>query len=247
MAVSYPFEYPLDTLPANTHWWPQNTSLLPGAYKGSSAAGYETTYDRVRVLSAQSVADFPLFNYHVARGEQKTLGSYVGFEADGMFAGWSGCESNAGLPFFKSTKENGVAKNRPDLCPLGKFGYDARCRSWYVEGAKKENDLSISPPYVFASSNIVAMSAGASLFDPQNRSIMVGESLLDFSPAPFIEAVSTGTAVGRRDDGFGIVITPQPDVSTKPDCPAVNHSDISSIPPSYLCFFSYIMFAGRWH
>lgn len=84
--------YPtIDFAPPTTEWWPQNTSKLPGAYKGNNASGYETTYDRVRVVSAVSVADFPLYNYQPGIGEQRMLGTYVGFEADVSIFLWVFC------------------------------------------------------------------------------------------------------------------------------------------------------------
>lgn len=66
-----------------------------------------------------------------------------------------GCEYGfVGYPFWVSSELNGAAKMRPDICPLGKYGYDARCRGWYVDGKQKalggNGTLHITAPYVFA-------------------------------------------------------------------------------------------------
>jgi hypothetical protein len=112
-----------------TNWW-NDTSTMPGAYKESSASGYTTTYDRVRVLSALSVADFPLYNYYAWAGEKRMLGTYAGLEADGMFIGFSGCESYGGLAHFRSGRNNNADEINATLCPKGSYGFDARCRGW---------------------------------------------------------------------------------------------------------------------
>ena len=39
-----------------------------------------------------------------------------------------GCDNSehSWAVFWKSTKENGAADFRPELCPIGKYGYDPR-------------------------------------------------------------------------------------------------------------------------
>ena len=73
-----------------------------------------------------------------------------------MIAGYFGCDYGyaTNYPFWKSTKENGASDidldlcqlgmydddpkcRRNELCPLDKYGYDARCRGWYEEGRRK--------------------------------------------------------------------------------------------------------------
>ena len=71
------------TGPSDTSWW-DSYDLLPGSDKGDAAAGFETTYDRVRVLSAISAVEFPMYNYFPGRDENVHLGAYIGMEADGM-------------------------------------------------------------------------------------------------------------------------------------------------------------------
>ena len=65
-----------------------------------------------------------------SKTNEKHIALYVGFEADGMLAGYTGCDNNlAGLSHWQSTEENGGEKNGGiEICPIGKFGYDARCR-----------------------------------------------------------------------------------------------------------------------
>jgi hypothetical protein len=57
---------------------------MPGSPTNSTPwqQSYATVYDRTRVMSATSVVNIPLYNYH--RSHRKHLGIYVGFEADGM-------------------------------------------------------------------------------------------------------------------------------------------------------------------
>lgn len=52
----------MDDSPSHTLWW-SNFSEMPGMEKGRDASGFATTYDRVRVSSAMSVVDIPLYNY----------------------------------------------------------------------------------------------------------------------------------------------------------------------------------------
>jgi hypothetical protein len=111
------------TSPETTEWW-EDLNTVPGSEKGSSAAGHDFLYDRMRVSSAMPL--FPvLYNYD--RDKVNFLGLYIAFEADGMFLGYYGCgilgsESSS----WQSTEDNGASNLRPELCPLGKFGYDPR-------------------------------------------------------------------------------------------------------------------------
>jgi len=73
----------ISTSPETTEWW-SDVNDLPGSSKGTSAAGYETTYDRVRTLSALSAIHAPLYNYVPPQDSKVRLGSWVGLEADGM-------------------------------------------------------------------------------------------------------------------------------------------------------------------
>ena len=120
-ATSYPL---VCTSMETTEWW-DNLTNVPGSEKGSSASGHDTLYDRLRVTSAMPL--FPvLHNYK--KHNPNFLAQWIAFEADGLFAGYTGCsrimlqERSA----WKSTEENRAAALRPELCPLGKHGYDPR-------------------------------------------------------------------------------------------------------------------------
>jgi hypothetical protein len=69
--------------PNQTAWWDFPEEMV-GSYKGASASGYATTYDRVRVLSALTAISMPLYNYNPGSGENVSLGLFVGLQADGM-------------------------------------------------------------------------------------------------------------------------------------------------------------------
>jgi HAMP domain-containing protein len=64
-----------------TEWW-DDVNSVPGFEKGPSVSGYDTTYDRLRVLSALPLMQ-PLYHYGLGEGKETTLGLGVGFEADG--------------------------------------------------------------------------------------------------------------------------------------------------------------------
>lgn len=66
-----------------------------------------------------------------------------------------GCEYGfVGYSHWRSSEANGAAKLRPELCPMGKYGFDARCRGWYDTGKNDalsgNGTLHITAPYVFA-------------------------------------------------------------------------------------------------
>jgi hypothetical protein len=182
----------LDYSPATTSWW-NNTSEMPGAYKGANASGYETSYDRIRVASAMSIAAMPIYNYAPSLGRANTdLGTYTAFDADGMFTGYSGCGNDGAFgPLFVSSEENRAAEIAPELCPLGKYGFDPRCRDWYATGKIRSLELGkavhITAPYVFALTAVleraqVAASATSPVVNPKTGGDM-GQVLLDYSPS----------------------------------------------------------------
>jgi hypothetical protein len=109
-----------------TEWW-DDVETVPGFEKGPSASGYDTTYDRLRVVSALPLLQ-PLYHYGRGGGKATTVGVGLGFESDGTFIIYEGCFSSyhVTLAAWESTLENRAADLRPELCPLGKFGYDPR-------------------------------------------------------------------------------------------------------------------------
>ena len=107
---------------ATTAWWDDVTKLPISKNDGSKR--YDSTYDRMQVISA-----LPLLTViYNSRKEKKFTGS-VAFEADGLYVGYTGCTnalSHVKLAQWESTKKNKAAQLRPELCPLGKYGYDPR-------------------------------------------------------------------------------------------------------------------------
>ena len=99
---------------------------------------------------------------------------------------------------------NGAPYLRPELCPVNKYGYDARCRGWYDTGMKQVtegngNPLYITPPYLFSGGQ-TGCSATMSLVDPLNGNF-VGQSLIDFNPDKIVKALKKeNTPIGSGDD-----------------------------------------------
>lgn len=89
-STSFP-EY--DFSAATTSWF-TDVDEMPGSYKGENASGHATTYDRIRVISALSTAVFPIYNHDIEGGVRQSkaaMSTYVGFEADGSYLGYAGC------------------------------------------------------------------------------------------------------------------------------------------------------------
>lgn len=195
----------VDNEPSSTLWW-NDTANMPGYSNETLVQGYTTVFDRTRIMSASAVVGVPLYNYRLG-GSKKHLGMYIGWEADGMIGGYGGCESAfAHFSHFRSTPENGASKISPRLCPLWKYGYDARCRGWYDEGKRSES-LHLTAPYVFAATREVANSVTFPLVDPDSGE-HVGQTLIDFFPDG-IEHSST--ADDRHQNGFIMIVTPESD------------------------------------
>jgi hypothetical protein len=129
--------------------WRADVTKVPGNEKGAGAAGYSTTYDRLRVSSALSVVEFPLYNYYSPKDYSKQLGTFIGFEADGLYSGYAGCSANeAENSLWVSDIFNRAAEVNADLCPIGKYGFDPRCRDWYARCAFFDRNLHSRMPLV---------------------------------------------------------------------------------------------------
>lgn len=168
---------------------------LPGSWKGDNSTGYSTSYDRMRIASAATAAELPVYNYrsHLNREPLRSVvGVYVAFQDDGMMTGVSGCDyAGANQAYFQSSSANGAYKINPELCPEGKFGYDPRCRDWYASG-KREYDqdrdpVIITAPYVFALQGTLATSATSPIANPETGEY-VGQVLLDHVQTSILEA-----------------------------------------------------------
>jgi len=182
--------YPAVNFSPESTSWHTNPNKMQGSSIGSSAKGYSTTYDRLRVSSALSTVIFPLYNHGIdARAEglpTSAISGYISFDADGTYYGYAGCNyDSARYAHFQSSDDNKAFLVRPDLCPsVGKFGYDPRCRPWY-DNAKKQalsrNDtVYITPPYQFATVDQIGTTAVSGLINPKTGEF-VGNTLLDFS------------------------------------------------------------------
>lgn len=203
--------YPSNSyLPNATNWWLEYANM-PGSDLGTTSRGHDTSYERLRMASANPM-HMALYNYDIKK--EHALSSYVAFEADGMIVGYSGCRSysNSKMPFWKSSESNGAAEVRPELCPLGKYGYDPRCREWYGTGKEMaeidEGALYITPPYKFQSAPIYAHSATTPLRDPITKE-HVGQVLVDFRTDIIFQALEEETPLARG--GFPILITSKKD------------------------------------
>ena len=117
--------FPDTSYSAETVVWWDEISKLPGSEKGALASGYSTTYDRLRVISASPVHQV-VYNQDVSK--KYSLFTAVGFESDGLVVTFMGCQTNNLVTFgsWSSTEENKAYEIRPELCPLGKYGYDPR-------------------------------------------------------------------------------------------------------------------------
>lgn len=116
--------YPLASYsPATTGWFADQTTT-PGFDSYPSPSGIDTSYDRLRRFANSPILPI-LYNYKTV--DRHSLGSFVATEADGQFVGFSGCRFNSvGFARWSSSESNRAAELRPELCPLGKHGYDPR-------------------------------------------------------------------------------------------------------------------------
>ena len=161
-----------------------------------------------------SSADMPVPFANPNHNYSFMLKRYFGFEADGLTTGYGGCdhEYTSDMAFFESTEENGAQKFS-DLCPLGKFGFDSRCRGWYYFGKKAGESIGpplyLTTPYIFVGTNKVGQSVSASLIDPMNGE-HIGQAVVDFIPDVLFKALLNETQISSG--GFLILITPELDV-----------------------------------
>jgi HAMP domain-containing protein len=199
-----------DYSPETTLWW--NTfDEMPGSEQGADVSGFATTYARARVSSAMAVVDFPIYNYAVKVARPKiNVATYLGFEGDGLLTGFSGCRySQTALSSFSSRKTNQASELAPDLCPLGKYGYDPRCRPWYASGKAQYlssgSMLHVTAPYFFLGDTKVGTTVTAPVVNP-NTDEFAGMAGLDFYPEMLRRSLAT------LNDLTSFIITPTEDV-----------------------------------
>ena len=92
------------------------------------------------------------------------------------------------------------------LCPLGKYGYDARCRGWYDEG-KRADSLHLTAPYELASTRDIAIGVTFPLVDASSGA-HIGQTLIDFFPDGLQEVTGKHT-YDHHPESFTILITPK--------------------------------------
>jgi len=125
--LQYPFwalQAPTNGFPstANETLWYTDVSSLPGAEEGENASGFETAYDRARVGSSLAAALLPVYNYASSLGwSNRVIAVYSGFDADGMFLGFDGCQHispvSAATCYLKKLKSIQLA------IPISDFSY----------------------------------------------------------------------------------------------------------------------------
>ena len=213
--TSYPA---IGFFPNETEFW-NNMTEMPGAQAGANATGHETTFARVRTLAAAAVVAVPLFNYPLSGSGNRLHRSHttgIGFDADGMFGGYFGSDQNIpSYAHFQSTEENGAYLINETLCPLGKYGYDARCRGWYAVGkeieARKEAPLFMVPPFQIAVQDIWLFASVLPINNDRTGEY-IGQAIFDFFPTAIFTAL-TQEETELALEGFHTLTTVEPDES----------------------------------
>lgn len=220
---AFSYSFPLNGNAANTTAWWGDVEALPGIGLYGPESSYSSTYERLRVASSFAPVVFPLYNYATESGRPKShLGTFAAYEADGMITGYTGCSANfPNYALWKSTPENRASIVRPELCPLGKHGYDPRCRPWYTEARSHflENDefVHITAPYLFSDEETFGLSAVSPIVD-STTDTFVGQVLLDFRPNGVWQALKDirepiSFLITREFDAFGGDTVVGPDTS----------------------------------
>ncbi|CAJ1915438.1 unnamed protein product [Cylindrotheca closterium] len=224
-ASRYPFE---SFSPETTSFYTDQTTV-PGFESYSSLTGIETSYGRLRRLANGPIVPV-IYNYNSK--DRAMIGAFVATEADGMYVGMNTCRSDyIRNSRWQSSEANGAAELRPELCPLGKHGYDPRCREWYDTGKKQyESDgtsLYVTSPYSFASNDLIAQTATTALFHPQSGE-HVGQVLLDFRTTSIYNALDVETDL--KEGGFPVVVTTAGNVGDTVIAPGFEYATESAVP-----------------
>ncbi len=256
ISTSYP-EFDFNSV--STKWW-TDADDLPGADKGVNASGYETTYDRLRVSSALQTITMPLYNYFNIdgfQGSRSSFSSYFAFEADGGYLGYSGCNYDPSrYAQFQSSEENGAYLINPELCPVGKYGYDPRCRPWYSETKRKSTwqdiFVHITAPYKFAAGDNVGTTACSGVVDPETNGY-VGTAAIDLSPTEIFLNLEKADAdfsfVISPDEGDDTIVGPGHALNSRPDSIAnviLPHDEVDSKNRRAFANISSMMKAGKY-
>lgn len=218
--TSYP---DVATSAANTSWW-SDWNAVPGAELGFNATNSNTIYEILLSLSAMSMVQIPIFNYQNGRRNTGTLGTYTAFEDSGLYSGYTGCADDILHPYasqFQSNNDTAADVINSTLCPLGKYGYDPRCRPWYKGGklthTEGSDPLYVSPPYHYVGPSGYSYVGQTAVLPLRDKERYIGQATLDFSVVPIIEAL-TQEETPLSGNGFHVLIsTPRYDFGTDTD------------------------------
>ena len=110
---------PYGASPNTTSFW-EDIASTPGAQQRYSTVNTNTTFGRLHATSALSTIMIPLYNYVQGTELDRTWGSFVTFEADGMIAGYSGCSMEHANWAHYQNPPNMTPPT--DFCPPEKYG-----------------------------------------------------------------------------------------------------------------------------
>ena len=117
---------------------------------------------------------------------------------------YSGCQCPFYLAHFQSDDTNKASEVDSNHCPLGKFGYDTRCRDWYTTGRKfyleSNRPTHVTQPFITAEGDYATV-ATAAIGNPATGDY-VGQTLLNFSPKELLVLLS------EANDQLGFIVTP---------------------------------------
>lgn len=122
--------------------------------------------------------------------------------------------AEAVAPFWESRFDNHANDLRPELCPIGKFGYDPRCRDFYDTGKRLaeagEAQLYVAPPRALTDSTI-GQTLTSPLLDPVDNKY-VGQAYVDVLSDSIVNIFSAENTWLSKS-GFPLLLTAYADRS----------------------------------
>jgi hypothetical protein len=171
------------------------------------------------------MVQIPIHNYDARRGPAETV-SYTSLDSNGLHSGYTGCAH--AYPFASQfTNDVIAAELNPTLCPVGKFGYDPRCRPWYANAKRqhmeRRDPLHVTPPYLFVNST----SIGQTFVLPiENEETYMGQVSVDYSISSILKSLSQNEtllsnrsfpvliSIGEFNSGSETVVAPNFDLKS---------------------------------